>query len=47
MSAVSLWALESLAYHEGVPGHHMQIAIQNELTDIPAVPHAVRLFGFC
>ncbi|MFZ4684330.1 MAG: DUF885 domain-containing protein [Hyphomonadaceae bacterium] len=35
MSAVSLWALESLAYHEGVPGHHMQIAIQNELTDIP------------
>jgi len=35
MSAVSLWALESLAYHEGIPGHHMQIAIQNELTDIP------------
>jgi uncharacterized protein (DUF885 family) len=35
MSAVSLWALESLAYHEGVPGHHMQIAIQNELMDIP------------
>ena len=35
MSAVSLWALQSLAYHEGVPGHHMQIAIQNELTDIP------------
>lgn len=35
MSAVSLWALESLAYHEAVPGHHMQIAIQNELTDIP------------
>jgi uncharacterized protein (DUF885 family) len=35
MSAVSVWALESLSYHEGVPGHHMQIAIQNELTDIP------------
>ncbi len=35
MKAVSVWALESLAYHEGVPGHHMQIAIQNELTDIP------------
>jgi uncharacterized protein (DUF885 family) len=35
MSAVSMWALQSLAYHEGVPGHHMQIAIQNELTDIP------------
>jgi len=35
MKAVSMWALESLCYHEGVPGHHMQIAIQNELTDIP------------
>lgn len=35
MKAVSNWALESLAYHEGVPGHHMQIAIQTELTDIP------------
>ena len=35
MKAVSVWALESLSYHEGIPGHHMQIAIQNELTDIP------------
>jgi uncharacterized protein (DUF885 family) len=35
MKAVSVWALESLCYHEGVPGHHMQIAIQGELTDIP------------
>jgi uncharacterized protein (DUF885 family) len=35
MKAVSNWALESLAYHEGVPGHHLQIAIQAELTDIP------------
>jgi len=32
---VVVGALENLAYHEGVPGHHMQIAIQNELTDIP------------
>jgi uncharacterized protein (DUF885 family) len=28
--------MESTAYHEGVPGHHMQIAIQQELTDVPA-----------
>lgn len=35
MKAVSVWALESLAYHEGIPGHHMQIALQNELTGIP------------
>lgn len=27
--------MESTAYHEGVPGHHMQVAIQQELTDLP------------
>jgi len=26
---------ESTAYHEGVPGHHMQLAIQQELTELP------------
>jgi uncharacterized protein (DUF885 family) len=29
------YQLESLAYHEGIPGHHMQIAIAQELTGIP------------
>jgi uncharacterized protein (DUF885 family) len=28
-------SIESTAYHEGVPGHHMQIAIQQELSGIP------------
>jgi uncharacterized protein (DUF885 family) len=28
--------MESTAYHEGVPGHHMQIAIQQELGDLPS-----------
>ena len=27
--------MESTAYHEGVPGHHMQIAIAQELPDLP------------
>ncbi|MGH9508716.1 MAG: DUF885 domain-containing protein, partial [Terriglobales bacterium] len=27
--------MESTAYHEGVPGHHMQIAIQQELPTLP------------
>ena len=35
MGAVARFRLPTLSYHEGVPGHHMQIAIQNELTDIP------------
>ena len=35
MRAVSIYHLENLAYHEGLPGHHLQIAIQQELDDIP------------
>ncbi len=27
--------LETIAYHEGAPGHHFQIAIQQELTGVP------------
>jgi len=26
---------EAVAYHEGIPGHHMQIAIQRQLTGLP------------
>ena len=29
------YELESLAHHEGIPGHHMQIAIAQELTGVP------------
>ena len=28
-------AIESTAYHEGVPGHHMQITVAQELTGLP------------
>jgi uncharacterized protein (DUF885 family) len=31
-----LYRMESLAYHEGVPGHHMQRSITVELEDLPA-----------
>jgi uncharacterized protein (DUF885 family) len=35
MTAMPKAELEVIAYHEGLPGHHMQIAIQQELNDIP------------
>ena len=31
----SLTTIESTAYHEGVPGHHMQISIAQTLPDLP------------
>ncbi|MBL8630878.1 MAG: DUF885 domain-containing protein [Rhodospirillaceae bacterium] len=36
MKAISTFELEALAYHEGIPGHHMQIAIAQELQDVPS-----------
>jgi uncharacterized protein (DUF885 family) len=27
--------IEAMAYHEGIPGHHLQLAISSELTDVP------------
>src|SRR6267378_279148 len=29
------YTMEVLAYHEAVPGHHLQLAIQQELTNLP------------
>ena len=27
--------IEATAYHEGIPGHHQQIALAQEMTDLP------------
>ena len=35
MSSLPKHQVEDVLYHEGNPGHHMQIAIQQELADIP------------
>jgi len=35
MSVMPSYQMEALAYHEGIPGHHMQRAITQELTGIP------------
>jgi uncharacterized protein (DUF885 family) len=31
----NLYSVESIAYHEGIPGHHLQISIAQELQDVP------------
>jgi uncharacterized protein (DUF885 family) len=34
-SAWKRYEMEALAYHEGIPGHHLQLAISGELEDVP------------
>jgi uncharacterized protein (DUF885 family) len=35
VSEVVKFGMKTLAYHEGIPGHHFQIAIQSELENVP------------
>ena len=35
MSAMPKYSLPVFAYHEGIPGHHMQVAIAQELDNVP------------
>src|SRR6267143_803078 len=35
MNEVPKWSMPTLAYHEGVPGHHWQISIAQELKGVP------------
>ncbi len=37
-----MWAMPTLAYHEGIPGHHMQVATAMEIHDLPLL----RQFAF-
>jgi uncharacterized protein (DUF885 family) len=46
MTALPLWQLEPTAYHEGVPGHHLQVGLQRELTDAPRFMSASRYNAF-
>ncbi|MEM6818763.1 MAG: DUF885 domain-containing protein [Pseudomonadota bacterium] len=35
MADMPVYQMQALAYHEGIPGHHMQIAIAQELDGLP------------
>ena len=35
MNEVPKWSMPTLAYHEGIPGHHWQISIAQELKGVP------------
>lgn len=35
MADMPTYQMEALAFHEGIPGHHMQLAIMQELEDVP------------
>ena len=35
MGAMPLFEADALFFHEGLPGHHLQRAIQTELKDVP------------
>lgn len=35
LKAMPKYQMEALAYHEGIPGHHMQLAIAQELEGLP------------
>jgi len=37
MADMPTYQLEALAFHEGIPGHHMQIAIAQELKGLPSL----------
>lgn len=35
MNDMPIYQMEALAYHEGIPGHHMQLSISQELKGVP------------
>lgn len=46
MSFMPIYQLEALAYHEGIPGHHFQIAISQELEGVPLFQRIARFTAF-
>ena len=46
MQDMPTYQMQALAFHEGIPGHHMQIAIAQELTGVPEFRKYSRFTAF-
>ena len=46
MSLMPKHTLQSFAYHEGIPGHHMQVSIAQELTNVPKFRRAASYVAY-
>jgi uncharacterized protein (DUF885 family) len=46
MRQMPIYQMEALAYHEGTPGHHMQLAIAQELEGIPTFQKFMRATAY-
>jgi uncharacterized protein (DUF885 family) len=43
---VPRWSLPTLTYHEGLPGHHLQLALNNEAGDLPLIRKVIGFSGY-
>jgi uncharacterized protein (DUF885 family) len=43
---VPRWTLPTLTYHEGIPGHHLQLALNNEAGDLPLIRKVIGFSGY-
>ncbi len=46
MSAMPKHSLPTIAYHEGIPGHHMQVSIAQELDNVPLFRRAASYVAY-
>jgi len=46
MSSMPNYQMEALAYHEAIPGHHMQLSIKIELGDVPDFQRYLRMTAY-
>jgi len=43
---VPAWTLPTLSYHEGIPGHHLQLSLNNEAGDLPLIRKVTSFSGY-